>query len=261
MDDQEKLNEILELSEKITQRYLDTHKGRHIKVLKDKINDLLTNPIWNDKLLFKLKNKVEELNLSKDESDLVLQELGKKLDDYYNNHIESKPYLFEGRIREYEKKLIEFFVRAGKAKNQNTVLAKIIGCLMLHKRDGLTQNQIQEITGLSKGAISTNLKLIEVSPILKKERIKGTKIFLYSFGGDFSAIAVGTGTYKMEANEHARNFFLTKKMQLSEYKDEKGYNILSERMAGIQHYLEIHKRLLNIILESDYMKKLEKDGV
>ena len=259
MDDRKELSELLELTEKIAKSYLDTYRGSHIRVLAEKIEDLLTNPIWNDKLLFKLKNDVDELQLLRDDSDLLLEEIKKRLKGYYNKYIDSKPYLFEGKLQEYENRLLEFFVRAGKARNQNNVLAKIIGCLMIHKRDGLTQNQIQEITGLSIGAISTNLKLIEMSPILKKERINGTRKFLYSFGGDFSAIAVGTGTYKTESNEHARNFFLTKKMQLDELKDEEGYKMLSERIGDIQQYLVIHKRLLSIIIESDYMKNLERD--
>ncbi|MBY8985539.1 MAG: hypothetical protein KGD65_10745 [Candidatus Lokiarchaeota archaeon] len=256
MPDRQKFNNILNLVEKIVKNYLANSKVGHIKLLKQKIKDLLTDPIWNDNLIFQLKQKIDRLDISDEELNSLWDDIENTLDKSYDSNLKSNSYIFEGKIREYEKRLIDFFVRAGKLKGQNSVLATIVGCLLIHKQHGLTQAQIKELTGLSKGAISTNLKIIIDTPILKKQLIKGTREYSYSFGGDFSAIASGTGVYKYGINDLAKQFFQTKSLELDKIKDKNGYNLISQRIEDILFFLKIHHRVIEFITESEFVKEL-----
>jgi DNA-binding transcriptional regulator GbsR (MarR family) len=256
MLDHEKYNNILNLTSKIVKNYLENNKVGHVKILKQKMKDLLTDPLWDDKLIFQLKKEFEELKVPDNEFNVLWENIEKTLDASYEELNINKHYLFDVKIREYERRLIDFFVRAGKLKSQSSTLSTIIGCLLIHKHQGLTQAQLKELTGLSKGAISTNLKLLMGSPILKKQLIKGTREYSYSFGGDFSAIASGTGMYKYETNDVAKNFLNTKISELEKVKDKNGYKILSQRIDDILYFLKIHRKLIKFITESEFVKEL-----
>ena len=204
-----------------------------------------------------MRQDFEDLKLSKKELKSLLDKIESALENNYENNLKRNTHIFEGKIREYEKKLIDFFVRVGKLKEQNYVLATIIGCLLIHKEEGLTQDQIKELTELSKGAISTNLKILEKSPVVKKELMRGTRKYIYSFGGDFSSLASNTALFKADTNQEALNFLQAKSLELENLKAKTGYKILSQRIEGILDFLQIHRNLIKIITESDFIKNLE----
>ncbi len=258
MVEQNRIPKLLDLTRKIAQNYLENNKISHIKPVKEKVKDLLTNPLWNDKSIFLLKQLIDEKDLSQKEFDSLWNDIEEIFDNYYQDYLKKKTYIFQGKIRQYEKRLLDFFVKAGKLKSQNYVLASIIGCLLIHKSTPLTQAQIKELTGLSKGGISTNLKLLEMTPIIKKELIKGSRKYSYSFGGDLSEIASNTGLYKYETNEIVKNFLNAKALELENFKDKNGYKILSQRIKDINdNFLMIHRKLIKFIIESDFIKSLE----
>jgi len=118
--------------------------------------------------------------------------------------------------------------------------------------NSLTQDQVRELTGFSKGSVSTNLNALEEYGFLKKKLIKGTRKYLYSRVEDFSQLSVDTGAFKKEINEKAKKFFRSKIKELNEFKDKKGYKILSERLSDIMKFLEIHKKLIDHIMNSRY---------
>jgi len=259
MAGQNRISKILDLIRNIAQNYLDNNKISHMKILKEKVKDLLTDPLWDDNSLFLLKQLTDELDLSETEFNSLWNDIERIFDKYYQDYLKKRSYIFEGKIREYEKRLIDFFVRVGKLRSQNYVLASIIGCLLIHKSTPLTQAQIKELTGLSKGAISTNLKVLESSPIVKKELIKGTRKYSYSFGGDLSEIASNTSLYKYETNEIVKNFLNAKALELESVKDKNGYKILSQRIEDINaNFLLIHRKLITFIIESEFIKNLER---
>ncbi|MHA1489016.1 MAG: hypothetical protein ACTSRI_05105 [Promethearchaeota archaeon] len=255
MENQERIKNILVLTEKIAQNYLKNNKDCNIKFLKEKMNDFITNLFWNDNLLFQLRNKITELNLSDSEFKSLWKNIENIIDSSYSKYVERKPHIFEGKIREYEKRLIECFVEAGRIKGQNPVFSSIIGYLLVHKE--VTQAQLKELTGFSKGSISANLNILLNSPAVKKKIIKGTRKYLYSFGGDLSEIASSISMYKTEINEIAIKFIQAKAHELNKNIDKKGYKILSERMGEISNFLQIHKKLINIITKSDFIKDIE----
>lgn len=254
MKNQEKFKKIVEIIEKISQNYLENINGRDIKVLKEKLKDFLTNPLWDDKLIFQLKEEIEELKINEENLSGIWEKIELMLDSSYSKFLKRKPHIFEGKIKEYENRLIDFFVKAGQLKGQSQSFSTIIGYFLIHKN--LTQAQVKELTGFSKGSVSTNLNNLENIGFLKKKLIKGTRKYLYSFGGSMSQLSSNTGAFKKEINQMATQFFQSKIEELNNYKNKNGYKLLSKRLNGVMKFLKIHKRLINHIMDSDFIKDI-----
>jgi len=254
MENQEKVKKIVELTEIISQNYLENINGRDIKVLKEKLKDFLTNPLWNDKLIIQLKEEIDELKINEENLNEIWKKVELKLDSSYFTYLKRKPHIFEGKIKEYENRLIDFFVKAGQIKGQSKSFATIVGYFIIHK--SLTQAQVKELTGFSKGSVSTNLNYLESFGSLKKKLIKGTREYLYSFGRNISQISTSTGAFKKEINQMATQFFQSKIEELNNYKGKKGYELLSKRLIGVMKFLKIHKRLIDHIMDSDFIKNV-----
>jgi len=251
----EKFKHILELTEALTQEFLSQNKGRNINYLKEKIKDFLTNPLWNNDRLHQLKRNIKELDVSDDEANTLWKAMEETFDLGYAHHLKSKSHIYEGKVRVYEKRLIEILVDAGKVKSQSAVFGSIIGYLLLH--ESLTQAQLKELTGFSKGAISQSLKLLSSSPAIKKEPIEGEREYVYALGVNMADIANNIGSYKSESNELAIKFFQGKIQELNENKDKNGYAILSKRVTEMINFFEYNVEVLEKIKESSFIKELK----
>ena len=254
----EKFRHIMELTKSITQDYLSLNKGRNINYLKEKIKDFLTNPLWDSDSLYQLKKKIKELEVDDDESNNLWKEMEETFDLCYSQHLKSKSHIYDGKIRVYEKLLIEILVDAGKIKGQNAVFGSIVGYLLFH--ESLTQTQLKELTGFSKGAISQSLKILSSVPAIKKEPIEGGREYLYTFGVNMADIASNIGSYKTESNELAIKFLQSKVQELNKCKDKSGYNILSKRVTQMINFFEYNVKLLEKIKESRFVKELKEDN-
>jgi len=255
--DSDEFKHILELTEAITQEFLSQNKGGNINYLKEKIKDFFTNPLWdNDKLLQLIKN-IKEFDIKKSETSNLWKSMEETIDLYHAQHLKSKSHVFEGKVRVYEKRIIEILIDAGKVKGQNAVFGSIIGYLLLH--GSLTQTQLKELTGFSKGAISQTLKILSSTPAIRKEPLDGVRENIYTFGATMSDIASNIGSYKSESNELAIKFLLSKAQDLENYKDKNGYKVLSKRVSDMINFFEYNVKLLNKIKESSFIKELKED--
>ena len=254
----EKFKHILELTETITQEYLSQNKGRNINYLKEKIKDFITNPLWDNDSLYQLKRNIKKLDISDDETNILWKEMEETFDLCYADHLKSKSHIYEGKVRVYEKRLIEILVDAGKTKGQNAVFSSIIGYLLLH--GSLTQAQFNELTGFSKGTISQSLKILSSVPAIKKEPLEGTREYLYTLGVNMADIASNIGSYKSESNELAIKFLKSKVQELDKYKDKRGYDLLSKRVTEMINFFEYNVKLLEKIKEASFIKELKEDN-
>lgn len=254
----EKFRHILELTETITQEYLSQNKGRNINYLKEKIKDFLTNPLWDNDSLYQLKRTIKELDVDDEEANILWKAMEETFDLCHAQHLKNKSHIYEGKVRVYEKRLIEILVDAGKIKGQNAVFASIIGYLLLH--GSLTQAQLKELTGFSKGAISQSLKILSRVPAIKKEPLEGTREYLYILGVNMADIASNIGSYKSESNELAITFLQSKVQELDKYKDKSGYDLLSKRVIEMINFFEYNVKLLEKIKESSFIKELKEDN-
>ncbi len=166
-----------------------------------------------------------------------------------SNKKSKKKHLFEGKIREYEKQIIDFFVRMGKERGQTPTFGAIGAYLLIH--GDLTQAQLKELTGFSLGSISTTLNASVSIGYIEKKLIKGTHTFKYSFGGDLSQAASKTAMLKSEINDATREFFQAKMKDLNEqrFENKKGYKILVERIHRMMNFLKIHRKFVNKVPE------------
>ena len=254
----EKFRYILELTETITQEYLRQNKGRNINYLKEKIKDFLTNPLWDNDSLHQLKRNIKELDVDDDEANTLWKAMEETFDLCYTQHLKSKSHIYEGKVRVYEKRLIEILVDAGKVKGQSAVFGSIIGYLLLH--ESLTQTQLNELTGFSKGAISQTLKVLSSVPAIKKEPLEGAREYIYALGVNMADIASNIGSYKSESNELAIKFLQSKVQELDKYKDKRGYDILSKRVTEMINFFEYNVKLLEKIKEASFIKELKEDN-
>ena len=250
----EKFNHILELTELITQEYLSENKNVNIKILKEKIIDFLINPLWENDSLNQLKHSFNDLNINEEEINILWKKMEETFDLCYAKHIKSKSHVYEGKVRVYEKRLIEILVDAGKIKGQNAVFGSIIGYLLLH--GSLTQTQLKELTGFSKGAISQSLKILSSAPAIKREPLEGKREYLYTIGTTMSDIASNIGSYKSESNELAINFLQSKIQELDKNQDKSGYKTLSKRVNQMVNFFEYNVKLLEKISKSSFIKEL-----
>ena len=251
----EKFKHILELTEALTQEYLNQNKGRNINYLKEKIKDFITNPLWDNDSLHQLKRIIKELDVDDDEANTLWKAMEETFDLCYSQHLKSKSHIYEGKVRAYEKRLVEILVDAGKVKGQNAVFGSIIGYLLLH--ESLTQTQLKELTGFSKGAISQSLKVLSSVPAIKKEPLEGGREYFYALGVNMTDIASNIGSYKSESNELAIKFLQSKVQELDKYKDKSGYDILSKRVTQMINFFEYNVKVLEKIKESSFIKELK----
>ena len=253
--DSDEFRHVLELTEVITQEYLSQNKGGNINYLKEKIKDFLTNPLWNNDSMHQLKEKFKEFDINDGEASILWNAMEETFDLCYDQHLKSKSHVFEGKVRIYEKRLIEILVEAGKSKGQNAVFGSIVGYLLLH--GSLTQTQLKELTGFSKGAISQTLKILSSTPAIKKEPLEGARENIYTFGATMADIASNIGSYKSESNELAIKFLQSKVQDLEKYKDKSGYDILSKRVSDMINFFDYNVKLLEKIKESSFIKELD----
>lgn len=135
---------------------------------------------------------------------------------------------FEGKIKEYEKILIDFVLDSGRAKSVDSNLQLILGYIGIHKK--LTQKQLKHLTGLSSGTISKKLREILALRVAKKEKIPKTNKYIYintpeSYGD--------TADATLEEFIEINKFLRQKLNQLELFKEKKGAKFLSERVKGL----------------------------
>jgi len=256
--DSDEFRHILELTKTITQEYLSQNIGGNINYLKEKIKDFLINPLWNNDSLHQLKNKIKEFDINDDKAIILWKAMEETFDLCHAQHLKNKSHIYEGKVRVYEKRVIDILVEAGKIKGQNAVFGSIIGYLLLH--GSLTQSQLRELTGFSKGAISQTLKILSSTPAIKKEPLEGTREYIYTFGANMADVASNIGSYKSESNELAITFLKRKVQELEKNKDKSGYEILSKRVMQMINFFEYNVKLLEKIKESSFIKELKGDN-
>jgi DNA-binding transcriptional regulator GbsR (MarR family) len=169
--------------------------------------------------------------------------------------------MFEGEVREYEKRLIKLLVEMGATKGQNDKFSAIIGYLLFH--GSLTQEELKHLTGFSLGTISRNLNILVGLGSAKKKLVKGTHKFEYTLGKNISAVASSTSTLKKEFNEENVEFFQNKydelyKLKDLDYKKEKERAFLLGRLEDLLDFFARQREMIEEISKPEFMAKILK---
>ena len=257
MKEQEKISKILRLVREITKNYFDENIDNDISDLKTKLREFVSDPLFSDNSIFELRKEMSDLEKL---DDYLWASMEEEIDETYSKFAQKKSYLFEGKIREYEKKLVEIVKEFGKGKGQTESFSTVIAYLLFHE-NGLTQHQLRELTGYSAGSISNILK--SFGKVLEKSLIKGTRTYKYSLnipGGSFAQLALKTSEFKKETNEEAIEFVQGKLDLLNDEKlqDKRGRDLLLERTNEIKEYLLERGKIINEISKPEFLNKILK---
>ncbi len=163
--------------------------------------------------------------------------------------MKTEDLIFEGRIKEFEQIFLEYVMATGVAKSTSPKMQLIIGYLAIHGR--LTQKQLRDLTGLSAGAISKNLrKFLQFGGLIRKERIEATNQYHYVMT-PMSEIAGRMSDIYSNEFVDLITFLREKLEELQNYKGKRGQELLSERI----HDLIVTIQTMNNI-SSEIMKML-----
>ncbi|MFX0069132.1 MAG: hypothetical protein ACFFC5_05920 [Promethearchaeota archaeon] len=94
------------------------------------------------------------------------------------------------KLREYEKRLVSFFVKSGKIKKVHSKFSTILGYFYTRRR--LTQTQLQKLTGFSAGTISQILNQLLAIRMIRRHNIPGSREKQYeliAFGSQITGAA------------------------------------------------------------------------
>lgn len=168
---------------------------------------------------------------------------------------EANNRIYNRKLRNYEDRLVNIIKNMGQVKGQNKKLSKIIAYLLIHKENGLSQEDLRKLTGFSLGTISNNLNTMATMGYVKKELYKGK--YLYSFG-DMSALGSKTSVLKADIYQKAEEFFKDIKTQLDDQnnKNKAGSKLLSERIDDMMNFIKLGQKIVEEISKPEFFAKI-----
>jgi len=153
----------------------------------------------------------------------------------------SRKHIFDGKIRVYEKQIVNYFKEISGIRTQNVKIATIIAYCLVHRN--LTQKQLRDLTGYSMGTISSSLTSLVRFGILKKQIIPGTHEFDYILPSSMvQIIDLYRGSVLAEIFK-ARDFFQTLQKEINVD------DLLRFRIVDMLSFLDANEdviRLLNL---------------
>jgi len=158
-----------------------------------------------------------------------------------SNQTQDLDFKYKGKIREYEKTLIKFFVDIGKNKDTPSKVQEILGYLIIHNQ--LTQSNLKELTDYSTGTISILLGNLINLGVVQREKIALTNKHQYSIIGDLPQIFERSSEVSIEQFTIISKFLKSKLDELEEFKGKIGYINLRTQINVI---LEGYKKVMKI---------------
>jgi len=158
-----------------------------------------------------------------------------------SNQAQDHDFRLKGKIKDYEKTLIKFFIDIGKNKDTPSKVQEIFGYLIIHNK--LTQSNLKELTGYSTGTISSTLGNLMKLGVVQKERIVLSNKYQYSLTGDLPQLIERTSEVSHEHFTIISKFLGNKLNELDEYRDKEGYTNLHTQinvlLGGFNKVLKI----------------------
>lgn len=169
----------------------------------------------------------------------------------------SEECIYQGRIREIEKQIIDFFVKIGENRYLTPKFSMIFGYLIIHQT--LSQSELSKLTGYSIATISNTLRLM-LSLNLANKRLKpNSHEYEYYLFSDNRSSTPQSSKFKLESVQKALDFFSRKKQELedSNLSERKGYMLLHQRIEELFKFLIVWKSLIEYqkTLFIEFLKK------
>ena len=160
-------------------------------------------------------------------------------------------YIFEGKIREFEKELVNISLEIEKRRGQNPVISKILIYLLMYEY--LTQKQLKKLTGYSIGSISTHLTAMNSIGIIEKKLIQGTHTNIYSLKIDLGQNISSLVKISKDYINQTYQFLKLKKTKLNEIfnKENKKIKPILERFEELEIVIDIYVKLFEMSFDSN----------
>jgi len=160
-------------------------------------------------------------------------------------------FKFRGKIQDYEKILIKFFIDIGKNKETPAKVQEILGYLIIH--DKLSQPNLKELTGYSTGTISTTLGILIELGVVQKERIASSNQYLYSMIGDLPQIFERSSDISIEQFTLISKYMGNKLDELENFRAKKGYDNLHTQinvlLNGYKKVMKVTSSMTEVLRE------------
>ena len=170
-----------------------------------------------------------------------------------SNLTQDQDFRFKGKIKDYEKTLIKFFIDIGNNKDTPQKVQEILGYLIIHNK--LTQSNLKELTGYSTGNISSTLSNLIKLGIVQKERVAMSNKYQYSLAGNLPQIVERTSDISSEHFVIISKFLDDKLNELDEFKDKEGYKNLRTQinvlLGGFNKVLKIAYSMVDTLSEKE----------
>ena len=157
--------------------------------------------------------------------------------------MDRQEHLFDGKIKEIEQELIQFYIDYASNLGRNLKISTIFAYIAIH--DELTQKQLKNSTQFSYSTISTGLAHLVQINVVKKSLIQGTHTYLYSLP-ETKYIPFN---YQPRSNilERLNNLKAIIEQSVQECKQfsssyPKKCRFFTYRMQGILNYIQAQKR-------------------
>ncbi|MFW9988793.1 MAG: hypothetical protein ACFFC3_09075 [Candidatus Odinarchaeota archaeon] len=174
----------------------------------------------------------------------------------------NRSFLFEGKIRDFEKVILEYQLEIARFSSLSETMANIMAYLSLYQR--LTQIQLKYLTKYSKSTISTSLVALIKIDYVRKEKIKNSREYEYYIAPPSQmSIDFVLGSTENEIVFLKRKI---KKLNNDNLEGMKGYTLILERLKHILDVFECYQKILetlknpkakvNLNLSEEYIKTL-----
>ncbi|MBN1217259.1 MAG: hypothetical protein JXA99_17695 [Candidatus Lokiarchaeota archaeon] len=152
-------------------------------------------------------------------------------------------FLFKGRIRDFERIVLRYYIEQANFNEQSRVLAKILAYLNIY--GNLTQKKLKILTKFSSSTISTSLSNLINIGYIKKEKILKSREYNY-----FSAFPTQESIDETLGRVTNEIRFFKEKINALEnisIKNINGYNLLLNRLKDAVEIFELYHEILDII--------------
>ncbi len=162
---------------------------------------------------------------------------------------------YQDQLKDYEKRIVQFFVKTGQVKSASEKFSTIMGYFLTRRE--LTQEQLLELTGYSAGTISNALNQLLVVNIVNCRTIPGSRKKLYQIVQPLEMMGAVAPLMKDYLNRRRR--FLKRITRVTEQIAQKYKQIIvqgggdklnpeiSEMIQKFQHFIKNFKYTIPIM--------------
>ncbi len=152
--------------------------------------------------------------------------------------------LLKGNDKDFEHQIVSFYSRIGKMDNLSPKPTKVFGYLKVY--DGLSQEQLRQLTGFSLSTISSILHSFLQADIVSRRIISGTHKYLYILKPERTKITYRPAIQIIEKLEKLDMDIVVEqdKLQKIESKYPIAARFLFKRLNSIRNYIEAQRRAI-----------------